>query len=198
MSSFRYRAGPEADRKAAVSNGLRAEQEGPSTKRPHRDDDVRHVAVLGDHLQSLNRLAVADDILKLQRPILLDPVDARREDSSDRARQLLASSTTREIDAHQGISYATAEAATLAKAPSLGFDDEATADDDPDMAEGELERRGSRRRRVESTRVQVEGQGVGRPCDALLARGHWQDRDEAGRTSCSSDILIEPTRHDRI
>lgn len=37
---------------------------------------------------------------------------------------------------HQGISYATADAATLANAPSLGLDDEATAEDGPDMAAG--------------------------------------------------------------
>ena len=42
----------------------------------HRDDDVRAIAVLCYHLQSLDRFCIAHNIVKDLRPVFLYPVEA--------------------------------------------------------------------------------------------------------------------------
>jgi hypothetical protein len=85
---------------------------------------VRHVSVLCDDHESLDRVLVADDVLELERTVLLDPVEAKvdRGSGCDRSEQ-----TGRRKGTDHGISYDVAEAATLPNAPSFGFEDDATA-----------------------------------------------------------------------
>jgi hypothetical protein len=47
----------------------------------YRDDDVRHVSILSDNLQSFHGLRISDNIFQIHRSILLNP------DSSEHTNQ---------------------------------------------------------------------------------------------------------------